>query len=169
MATKTPSQQLAGFLAKFSPEVARTARAALRKMRARLPGAVELVYDNYNATVIGFGPSERASEAYFSVVLYPRWFTLFFLEGALLDDPKHLLKGNGKIVRHIVLEDDTTLDRPDVRALMARAIAFADIPIDPGQKRRIVVRAIAAKQRPRRPTAPKPASISSSRRKRGKA
>jgi hypothetical protein len=40
---------------------------ALAKMRARLPGAVELVYDNYNALAIGFGPTERTSEAVFSI------------------------------------------------------------------------------------------------------
>jgi hypothetical protein len=54
--------QLAGFIAKFTPEVAAQARAILAKMRTRLPGAVELVYDNYNALAIGFGPNERASE-----------------------------------------------------------------------------------------------------------
>ena len=52
--------QLARFIAKFSPEVAARARAILARMRARLPGAVELVYDNYNALAIGFGPSGRA-------------------------------------------------------------------------------------------------------------
>jgi hypothetical protein len=162
-------QKLAALIARYTPEVAARAHATLKKMRALLPGAVELIYDNYNATVIGFGPSERASEAYFSVVLYPRWVTLFFLEGALLPDPKHLLKGNGKIVRHVVLEDDTTLDSPGVRALMARAIALADVPIDPQQKPRMVVRAIAAKQRPRRPPGAPAAPAPTVRRKRGKA
>jgi len=50
-------------------------------MRARLPGAVELVYDNHNALAIGFGPTERASDAVFSIALFPRWVSLFFLRG----------------------------------------------------------------------------------------
>ena len=70
MKTKTPKVQLDEFLAKYSPEIAALARAVHRKMPAQLPGAVELVYDNYNALVIGFGPSERASEAIFSIALY---------------------------------------------------------------------------------------------------
>jgi hypothetical protein len=41
---KTPAQQLAGFLAKFEPRVAAAARAALARLRKRLPGAFELVY-----------------------------------------------------------------------------------------------------------------------------
>ena len=69
----SPEIQLDAFLDKYTPAVAMLARACLAKMRARLPGAVQLVYDNYNALAIGFGPSERASEAIFSIALYPRW------------------------------------------------------------------------------------------------
>lgn len=45
----TPKQQLDSFLKRFMSGVAGTARRALLKMRKRLPGAIELVYDNYNA------------------------------------------------------------------------------------------------------------------------
>ena len=69
---------LEGFIARYSPEVASLARAALDKMGKRLPSAVQLVYDNYNALAIGFGPTERASDAVFSIVLWPRWVSLFF-------------------------------------------------------------------------------------------
>ena len=77
----SPTAQLRTFLAKFSPEIAARAQAILKKMRARYPSALELVYDNYNALVIGFGPTERASEAIFSIAIFPKWITLFFLQG----------------------------------------------------------------------------------------
>ena len=48
----TPEKQLAGFLAKFSPEVARLGKAALAKMHKRFPSAIQMVYDNYNFLVI---------------------------------------------------------------------------------------------------------------------
>ena len=54
-------QQLAAFIAKFSPEIAALAESILAAMRERYPTAIQLVYDNYNALAIGFGPSERAS------------------------------------------------------------------------------------------------------------
>jgi hypothetical protein len=147
----SPQAQLDAFLDKYSPAVATLARACLAKMRARLPGAVQLVYDNYNALVIGFGPSERAGEAVFSIALYPRWVTLFFLQGAGLPDPKRVLKGGGKVVRHIVLASAADLDQPAVQALMATALKRAGPGLNPGAPGRLVIRSISAKQRPRRP------------------
>jgi hypothetical protein len=52
-----PPEQFAGLIAEYEPEIAALAEAALAALRARLPGAVEMVYDNYNALVIGFGPT----------------------------------------------------------------------------------------------------------------
>lgn len=150
MKHKSPKRQLAGFIAKFTPEVAALAEEVLAKMRQRLPGAIELVYDNYNALAIGFGPNERASDAIFSIALFPRWVSLFFLHGASLNDPQKLLKGSGKVVRHIVLENAAVLDQPAVRALMAQALQDAE-PLDPACANRIVIKLTSAKQRPRRP------------------
>jgi hypothetical protein len=109
-----------------------------------------MVYDNYNALVIGFGPSERASEAILSIALYPRWINLFFLWGKKLRDPEKLLKGSGNQVRSLVIENAGTLDDPAVEDLIAEALERAAVPIDPAGARRILIRAIAAKQRPRR-------------------
>jgi hypothetical protein len=146
---KSPETQLDQFLAKYTAEIAAQARAVLRKMRAQLPGAVELVYDNYNALVVGFGPTERVSDAIFSIALYPRWINLFFLHGVGLPDPKRLLKGNGKVVRHVVLKDAKDLDDPAVRELMACALDRSKTPLTgPGW---MVIKSVSAKQRPRRP------------------
>jgi hypothetical protein len=151
MKTTSPSDELAGFIAKYTPAIAAQAHAVLAKMRARLPGAVELVYDNYNFLVVGFGPGERASEAAFSIALAPRWINLFFFAGDKLNDPQKLLRGTGKLVRNIRLTDPEMLDDPAVQALMTQALKLAPKPIDPEQPGRIVIKSISAKQRPRRP------------------
>ena len=147
-----PEEQLAGFLAKFTPEVAALAEAALTKLRARFPTAVQMVYDNYNFLVIGFGPSERASEAIFSIALHARGVGLCFLQaGPQLPDPKKLLQGSGKRVRHIRLESAAVLDRPAVKALMSHALKRAAVPFDPAAPGRLIIKSVSAKQRPRRP------------------
>ena len=68
-----------------------------------------------------FLPSERTSDAIFSIAFWPRWVSLFFLQGAGLPDPSRLLRGSGKIARHIVLEDADDLDKPAVQELIACA------------------------------------------------
>jgi hypothetical protein len=158
-----PGRRLKGFLSRYTPEVAAQARQALAKMRRLVPGAVELVYDNYNALVIAFGPSERASEATFSIAVYPRWVSVFFVHGATLPDPDRLLRGSGKQVRHIVLTDAARLDEPGVRRLLARALLAAPKPINRAARRRTVIRSVSAKQRPRRAAAGRPVRASSPR------
>jgi hypothetical protein len=149
--SKSSARQLDSFLDKYTPEVATTARDCLKKMRTRLPGATQIVYDNYNALAIGFGPSEKASEAIFSIVLYPRYVRLFFLQGAGLPDPTNMLQGSGKIVRHIRLELAADLDQSAICELMATALQRARRPIDPAAPGSLAIRSVSAKQRPRRP------------------
>jgi hypothetical protein len=154
MTSIQPEKQLAGFLAKYTPEIAEFARAVRAKMRARLPGAIEMVYDNYNALVIGYLPGERPSEAIFSIAVYPRWVTLFFLQGAGLPDTHKQLKGSGKFVRHVVLKAPEDLDTPEMEVLFEHALDRAIKPLDPKQPHRLVIKSISPKQRPRRPSLP---------------
>src|ERR1700742_2610738 len=147
----SPEKQLASFLAKFTPEIAALAEEILKKMRKRYPTALELVYDNYNALAIGFAPSERASEGIFSIAIYPRHINLFFLQGAKLPDSDGLLQGEGSVVRHIRLEDDKTLDRAEVKAMMATAMKMAKAPFDEKTEYELIIKSISAKRRPRRP------------------
>jgi hypothetical protein len=143
--------QLRAFLAKYSPEIAASAQAILKKMRARYPSAIELVYDNYNALAIGFSPTERPSEVIFSIAIYPNWINLFFLQAKGLPDPKMILQGSGKQVAHLRLTMPEMLDDPAVVALMHVAATRAKVPFSPIGKHRLVIRSVSAKQRTRRP------------------
>jgi len=152
----TARKALQTLVAQFSPEIARRARRALATMRTRLPGAFELVYDNAYALVVGFGPSERPSAALFSIAIYPQKVSLCFLYGAHLEDPEGLLQGGGNQVRHIRIEDDKTLDKRAVRALISRAVEWAGNPFRGGGRGPTIVRAISKNRRPRRRAAPAP-------------
>lgn len=127
------------------------ARAALAKMRKRLPNAVEMVYDNYNALVFGFSPNERPSDAIFSIALYPDHAALCFLQGAKLPDPHKRLRGSGRTVRNVRVDDASVLDDPPIVALTNEALARAKVRMNPKQTRKLVIRSFSAKQRPRRP------------------
>ncbi len=146
----TPKQELAKFLAKYDPAIAMQTNKALRKMRALVPGAVEMVYDNYNALVIGFGPNEKASLAVFSLAILPQWVTLCFLQGAKLPDPEKRLQGSGNVARHIRLTPLDVLDGPSTLRLIKVALERAKVAIDPKQKSYMVIKSVSKKQRPRR-------------------
>lgn len=145
--------QLDGFVAKFSDIVADQARTALGRMRQLVPGAISLVYDNYNALAVGFGATEKQAGLVFSIAIYPRWVSLFFSHGIDLFDPHGLLKGEGSRIRHIVLAGVETLDDPRVIALIEQALAKAPFPIDPSRPNLLIIQSISAKQKPRRPSA----------------
>jgi hypothetical protein len=152
MGEQTPAKQLAAFLAKYEPDVATLAKGALARLRKRLPGAYELVYDNYNALAVAFSARDTSSAAIFSIAVYPRWVSLFFAQGARLPDTKRLLKGSGNKMRHIVLTAAEDIDSPDVEVLISAALKLAGDPIDPTGRRQLIVKSVASKQRPRRAT-----------------
>ena len=82
-----PPRSSKTFLAKYTPEMHAEMKAAHAKMRKLVPGAVEMVYDNWNGLVVGFGPTERASEAVLSLIVLPDHVTLCFLKGKKLPGP----------------------------------------------------------------------------------
>ncbi len=152
---ESPERQLDRFLDAYTPEIAQLARKTLARLRKRLPNAIEMVYDNYNALACGFGPDERVSNVIFSIALYPKHVNFFFLQGAKLPDPEGLLQGAGSLVRHIRLESEKTLDRANVKAMMTAAMEMAKVPFDKDTKYKLVIKSVSAKQRPRRPASAK--------------
>jgi len=149
---KSPAMQLAGFVAKFDPVVAKLIRSARSALRKRFPTAHELVYDNYNFLAIGFSSTERTSDCIVSLAAYAKGVSLFFYYGAKLTDPHKLLQGSGKQVRFIRLESAAMLLQPQIETLLSAAAAQAKTPLPrPGAgSGRLIIKSISAKQRPRR-------------------
>jgi hypothetical protein len=138
------SAELDKIIAKQPPDMAKLTKAVLAKMRARLPGATELVYDKKRSLVIGFCPDDRASHVINSIATYTKWINLYFFEGDNLPDPEGLLQGTGVAVRHIRITDAKDLDRPAIKALMAAALKCADPPLDKKAKRRMLLKQSSA-------------------------
>ena len=89
-------KQLNGFIDKFEPKHQALIRAARKALRRQFPTAHELVYDNYNFFVIGYGPTERPSDCIFSIAAASNGVGLCFIHGASLPDPKKIPVGAGK-------------------------------------------------------------------------
>ena len=155
--------QLATYFAKYEPAIVKLGKALRAKLRARLPGLSEIVYmyENQNALVISYSASEHGYEGLCSMALYPDGLKLHFGQGAQLSksDPKKLLKGSGKTVRHVALDSAADFDRAEIQALMAAALKLAKVRLDPSAKGSVIIKAEAQKQRASRAKkAAKPAS-----------
>lgn len=148
----TAQQHLDEFLQKYSPEMEKLGRSAITHLRKRLPGAVCMVYDNYNALAVGFGPQAKASTLPFSIAFYPRWAVLFFMFGATLPDPDGLLEGKGAKIRSVRLTDGmATLKSDGIDTLITAAVLQSGWNLSPKAKGELMIQSISAKQRPRRP------------------
>jgi hypothetical protein len=145
-----PEKQLQGFIDKFEPKHQLLIRAVRKALCKRMPTANELVWDNYNFFVIGYSPSERPSDSVVSIAAAANGVGLAFYRGATLPDPHKILQGSGSQNRFIRLESAQTLTRPEVEALIAVAIAQNKVPLPRSGRRKLIIRSISAKQKPRR-------------------
>jgi hypothetical protein len=117
---------------RHAPGVAATARAALKKLRTRFPGARRLVYERRGILGIGIAPAERGSPV-FSLVLYPRWVRFFFFEGVALDDPMGRLEGSGNQMRSIRVDEAAEiLEDTYIKKLMTQALEVAGANLKTG-------------------------------------
>lgn len=143
--------QLAGLFAKYEPPMAKLGKALRAKLRARLPGLTEIVYmyENQNALVISFSPTEHGHEGLCGMSLYPDCVKLFFGQGAQLakSDPQKLLQGSGKTVRHVVLNSVADFERAEIEALMAAAVKVANVRLDASAKGSMILKAESQKKR----------------------
>jgi len=151
---ETPAKQLAGFIDKYDPAVAKLARAARAAVRRRLPTALELVYDNYQFLAIGYAATERASDCVVSLAISPNGVALSFYYGASLPDPEGILLGSGSQNRFIRLSSAATLSEPSVEALVRAAVAHAKTPLPESGRGALVIKSVSKKQRPRRREVP---------------
>jgi hypothetical protein len=145
--------RLQSFIEKFGPAHQALIRAVRRKLRKRFPTAIELVYDNYNFFVIGYSPTDRPSDSLISIAAAANGVGLCFIRGARLPDPEKVLLGSGKQTRFIRLPSAAVLDRPEVEALLAAAVADAKTAFAPNGRGKLVIRSVSAKQRARRRSA----------------
>lgn len=143
-------KQLQGFIGKFAPEHQALIRAMRKALRKRMPGANELVWDNYNFFVVGYSATERPSDSIVSIAAAANGVGLSFYRGATLPDPQKILLGSGAQNRFLRFESAKTLGIPDVRALIDAAIAQAKTPISASGKGKLIIRSISSKQKPRR-------------------
>jgi len=143
-------RKLKSFINKFEPKHRILIRDVRKELRKRFPTANELAYDNYNFFVIGYGPTERPSDCFISITAAASGVGLCFIHGASLADPNRILLGEGNQTRFIRLESASRLNRPEIKALLAAAVAKSKVPLPATGSSKLIIRSVSKTQRPPR-------------------
>ena len=88
------------------------------------PDSNEIVYHTHALTAV-FSISDKLSDAFCMLPIYSNHLNLGFNKGTLLKDPKKLLTGTGKLIRHLDVKKPNDYRNPKVKALIQEAIDFA--------------------------------------------
>ena len=88
------------------------------------PDSNELLYHTHALTTV-FSISDKLSDAFCMLPIYTNHINLGFNKGTLLDDPHKLLKGTGRLIRHIPVDTKKDYRNKKVTDLIRTAIEFA--------------------------------------------
>jgi len=124
---RPPLREYLKLLERYTGEIQKLALAARKVILEEAPEAGEFIYEVYTIAD-HFAFTERPGDAFVFTTAYTDWVNLGFHFGAVLPDPDGLLRGEGKLIRHIRIARAADLDARGVRELIRAAIALAERP-----------------------------------------
>lgn len=115
----TDKAEVEDFLAGFDPPVAAIARSARELVLDVLPDALETL----EGGDLGYGVGPGYKGLVFVVTPMKAAAKIGIVGGASLPDPAGLLRGTGRVHRHVRLESEADVRRPELRELMEAGLA----------------------------------------------
>jgi hypothetical protein len=115
------SNDVEAFLDSYPAEVGELARAARELLQKLLPKIEETL--DASAKVIGYGYGPGYKGVVCTLILSQTGVKLGIPYGASMADPEGLLRGSGKVHRHVVLRGPADLKQPGLKTLIKAALA----------------------------------------------
>jgi hypothetical protein len=109
------------FLATYPAEVRDLAHAARRMLEEALPNMEETLDES--ARVIGFGYGPGYKNCVCTLIMSQKGVKIGIAYGATMPDPKKLLRGSGKVHRHVELKSIADLNQPGLKPLVKATLA----------------------------------------------
>jgi len=116
-----PPPELIKFLQPYEKAIQQLALSLRALVLEEMTPCYENIYDAYSAVAIGYGSSKRLQDGVFHIAVYTNHVNLGFNHGATLDDPLGILVGKGNQIRHISINTQGDLARPEIRDYVKRA------------------------------------------------
>ena len=109
------------FIKTYNPEV-QSICLQLRKIALELlPNSEEILYTGWKNFAYGTGKSRSENDLIIYIAPFKDSVNLGFYRGVNLNDPKNLLKGTGKLMRHVKIKSMTDLPIEDLKHLINEA------------------------------------------------
>ena len=121
--SKDQTKDLLKFLNPFSDHIRETVLGLREWVWDLYPQTNELIYDNYNALAFGWSPTDRVGHTFCSMAVgrTSKNIHFGFYWGSEINDPKHMLIGEGKQYRYLLVESLETFPKPYIKKLMKDA------------------------------------------------
>ena len=110
-------------LSKASPATQALFYRAQELVEAVMPYTVKLIWPKQYIISYGVGP-KKMSEHFCYINVLPSRINLGFYYGSMLSDPKHLLEGTGKLLRHVKIIDLKQLEDQALCHLIQEASTY---------------------------------------------
>lgn len=104
----------------YDPEIQKLIHAARKHLRVTFPGATETSDPTARILGYGYGPGYKGTVA--TIILSKTGIKIGLPYGASLEDPTHLLAGQGKVHRHVAIKNAAEIKAPALKALLKQAL-----------------------------------------------
>ena len=121
MIDRTPPDDLLRFLSEYELSVGELALVLREMVLKEAPSANEMVFKSY-ALAVNYSLTDRWTDGFCYISVHSRHVNLGLNRGAELSDPKGLLIGDGKIMRHLKIKTPDDLKQPHVRGFIKAAL-----------------------------------------------
>ena len=90
------------------------------------PTCNELIWDNYNAVAIAYSKSDKLKDAFCHIAIYAKHINFGFNRGSELTKSHLQLSGNGKLIRHITINNFDEFPENEIRKMLFEAIGLSE-------------------------------------------
>lgn len=153
-----PPRELLEFLDRYDPQVRSLALGLRAVVHEEMAPCHEYIFAMRSKVVLLYGATERViDDGICHINVFDRHTNLGFSRGTELDDPRRVLRGTGKAMRHITLKTRSDLNRPEIRAYLRQARRHAGLTL----RRHHAAEKVVTRVKPKSPTRQTPWPVTS--------
>ena len=148
-----PPRELLDFLERHDQQIQSLALGLRALVHEEMAPCHEYIFAMRTKIVLLYAATERViDDGICHINVFVRHVNLGFSRGTELDDPKGVLVGTGKAMRHITLKSLSDLNQPEIHAYLQQARRRAGLPRRPQD----VAPEVVTRVKPKSPNRRKP-------------